>query len=109
MKQTTTLFCLHDPSYRTCRVAFVGAPQAEIDITELLELLTEGSIWGHQVDFVGALINASNTRVRAFDTSASTKLFTSGEAPDRMHRDWTSLDLLLFRWASTMVPSSSGA
>ena len=96
MFQDTINAIRHDPSYRSYEGTLVGSPQAEIAATDLLELLLEGSIWGRQVDFIGALINASDTRVRAFDSGASTQLFTSGEPPDGTHRRWNPLDLLLF-------------
>ena len=44
MFQDTIDAVCHDPSYRTSSGAFVGAPQAEIDITEILEILTEVSV-----------------------------------------------------------------
>ena len=61
-----------------------------------MELLTEGNIWGLQVDFIGALINASNTEVRTFDSEAATQVYTNGVALSRMTRNWSSLDFLLF-------------
>ena len=61
------------PSYQKDTRVFVSAPQVDLVIADIMELLVEGHIWGHQVDFIGALISANNSRVWAFDREAATQ------------------------------------
>ena len=58
----------HHPSFMQDNTVFLGVPWAELVPQDLIELLWEGHIWGPQLDFVGALINASSTRVWTFDS-----------------------------------------
>ena len=62
----------------------------------MMELLMEGRMWGPQVNFIGALINANNPMVWVFDTEAATQVYTNGEPPTRTIRNWSSLGILLF-------------